>query len=178
MRIIALTLSLCAIAGCKSSKSDEAKGDEAARGKVVVDRELKFEAWFPGQPNDDKTPDGKRYMLTDTKSQMVYLVQATAFAKAVPLEDTATIDLFFVGAKAGLLLGPNKGGKKTVEEKYQFDGKYPAWKVDVSLPKERIYRVRLIHRGSHFYQLIAAGPKSFVDSPDVTMFLDSLKFTD
>ncbi len=45
-------------------------------------------------------------------------------------------------------------------------------------PKLGIYRTRLIHRGTHFYQIAVAGPKDVVDSPDAMKFLDSLKFID
>lgn len=178
MRFTALTIAVMVSAGCKKPGGESSGADTASVGHSITSNDLKFEAWFPKAPKEDKAKDGMRFTLVEPNTKGVYMIQATPFAKPVPLTDTATIDLFFVGAKVGLTQGPNKGGKKTVEEKYQFAGKYAAWKVDVALPDERIYRVRMIHRGTHFYQVIVAGRKEFVDSADAAKFLDSLKFID
>lgn len=181
MRSIIPILAVALMLGCKRDQdatSNKPAEEATSTGKVITSKELKFEAWFPNTPKEDKAKDGKRFLLVKPETKSAYMVQCTPFNPAVPLTDTTTIDLYFVGAKAGLVQGPNKGGKRTVEEKYQFEGKYPAWKVDVSLPDERIFRVRLIHRGTHFYQVIVAGTKDFVDSADARKFVDSLKFTD
>jgi hypothetical protein len=178
MRFAALTIAVLVITGCKKSKEQSTSAETAVVGHSLTATDMKFEAWFPKAPKEDKAKDGKRFTSVDPNTKGVYMIQASPFARPVPLTDTATIDRFFVGAKIGLTQGPNKDGKKIVEEKYQFAGEYPAWKVDVALPDERIYRVRMIHRGTHFYQVIVAGRKEFVDSADAAKFLDSLKFID
>lgn len=175
MRVVPILFTVI-VTGCARDKGGD--GADAPRGKVVSSTEYKFEAWFPDAPTDKDSPPLKQINLLVPEHKGMYMLSARRFDHRVDLANTGTIDLFMAGARIGLLAGPNKGGKIISDEKYQFDGKYPAAKIDVESPKLGIYRVRLIHTETHFYQAIVAGPKDFVDSPDAMKFLDSLKLID
>jgi hypothetical protein len=175
MRRLAMFIFIGTVAtGCKREKGEPA-AETPQRGQTFSSSTGKFEAWFPANPTDENSKNPQLVKLLAPEQKGMYMISARQLDHKVDLANTASTDLFMAGARIGLLAGPNKGGKIVSDEKYKLDGKYPAARIDVESPKLGIYRIRMIQTTTHFYQVIVAGPKEFVEGADATKFLESFK---
>lgn len=75
--------------------------------------------------------------------------------------------------------GTEKGLKaEVVTDRELRLGKYPGREFTLELPGGNYYRARLFIVEGRLYQVIALGPKKFIDGPDAKVFLYSFELTE
>ena len=132
-----------------------------------------FEVSFPQKPKETATSSGKQYMVELMEGRAVLLSTVNPFPSKIDLSKKDVVKKVFDGAVGGLKKSIK--GKTVSDRESIFMGKYPARDLDLQVPALGIYRTRWVLTEVGFVQLVAAGPKDFVDGADAKKFLKSLK---
>jgi hypothetical protein len=134
----------------------------------------KAEVEMPGKAKETTSGGATQFVLEGKGGKTFYMFAARQMPVKVDITNKDAIKRIFDSGRTAVVT-TLKG--KLLSEKDITLGKYPGRARDIQT-KLGIYRTRTYHTETKMFQLIAFGPKEFVEGADAKKFLDSLKINE
>jgi hypothetical protein len=177
---------LCHQGQCQDAKSEQPDksstqnedGDEQQREKEKLKPFSSptghFSVLFQGRPEYEKVTTGElvinRYVHVEKGNRYFISFSELASAPSSPRELQIWLNRYCA------LAAQNVGGQITGTYSVQLAGKIPGRQLEGAIAKG-VFRLRFFIVGNRLYELYAGGKKTYVDSPAVAQFFNSLKVT-
>ena len=145
--------------------------DKPAEGKKVTTKDGKVSVTFPRQPTETKGVNMVMYHIEGKGGKTAMMLNQGVLPREVDLTDKELVKKVLDGGREG---GVRSIKGKLLSNKDLKLGKYPGQTFDAEV-SIGYYRARIYLTGKHMIQVIAIGPKEYVDGAEVKKFLDSLK---
>jgi hypothetical protein len=155
-----------------------------AEGVMYAPNDAKCEIWFPKAPEERSPAEGRKLFTLATEKKGHYFLLVRTNAKAVDIANQEAVDKVFAKSKEALVElaeGIVKKKKKkaedvqvTFKERFMFADKYPAINFEITTGKGGEPGF-IVLTPTRTYGIVVAGPKEFIDSPEVKKFRESFK---
>ncbi len=172
-RIVACLL--CLVAGGLLA-ADKPEGD----GVKVAPKNGKFEVEFPEKPKETGTANSKYYRLErDSDKGNVTLQVKTEEIPKIDVSNDKIAKIALDNAQKGIAKSFEKqGGKITSTNDLKLNDKYPARDVEIDVPKQGTFRLRMVLTPERMYQISMLGSKDYLESKEAMKFWESFKLTE
>ena len=146
------------------------KPDDNPQAEITA-RDSKVSAAFPYPPSETKTPNSVVHHYGSKDGKTALLLNQGSLPREIDLTDVALV--------AKVLDNGRENGIRSIQGELLSKedlklGKYPGQTFDARV-SIGIYRAKVYLTGKEMIQIVAIGPKEYVDSAEVKKFLDSLK---
>jgi hypothetical protein len=169
-RIIACLI--CLVAGGLLA-ADKPESD----GVKIAPKNGKFEVEFPDKPKETGTANSKIYRLErDSGKGNVILQVKTEEIPKIDIAKDNIVKITLDNAQKGIAKSFEKqGGKITSTNDLKLNDKYPARDVEIDVPKQGTFRLRMVLTPERLYQISILGSKDYLDGKEAMKFWDSFK---
>ncbi len=153
-----------------------AVADDSAWTRIDV-KEGKCRIEFPGKPLDpgklgENKSKGQQLILEVLDGKAVYMLQHNQLESQIDIKDPELVKRIFDGGQKGLQNALKGNISRADDGKF---GAFPTREIEMEVASLGIYRVKFVLTPDRFYQVTAAGPKSFTSGKDVERFIESFE---
>jgi hypothetical protein len=135
----------------------------------------KFSVRLPGKPKVVEVPGNGQWTFKTEDGKAGFITSFSEYGRKIPLDGDLPkkmLDSNLAGLQKSL------NAKLISSKDLKFNDKFPARDIELEVPSIGLYRLRIILTEERMYQIVAMGPKEFVEGQDARSVRDSFKLAE